>query len=95
MYKIFKYVVPFERNGKCTIELPMLANIIDAQLQGTKIVLWAVVDIGRQSEYRHFKLLMTGEEFIDANQLEHIATIQTQTGIVAHLFEDLFYKNKR
>ena len=84
---------------KCQVEMPIGAEILSVQVQDHFLTAWAMVNPEAHKtpgmmEYRHFKVLMTGEEFVDNGHYKYIGTVQ-RAGIVAHVLEDRFYHNKR
>jgi hypothetical protein len=89
---IYKYPLQIER--KFRIELPLGAKILSVQLQDDKPMLWAQINPEAMTEYRHFRVLMTGEKHVERDDQIYLATLQ-HNGIVVHIFEDRFYHNKR
>lgn len=85
---------PLERAGKCSVTMPLGAEILSVQMQGSTPTLWARVKSDSQKEIRHFRILMTGEEFVETKHLKYLATLQDGPFVV-HVFEDRFYHNKR
>lgn len=87
--RIHKYPLPFTNlNTAVLLQLPVEAKLLDAQLQGGVVVLWALVDPNADSETREFALYATGAT-IDADTDHYIATIQLPRGLVGHLFEEI------
>jgi hypothetical protein len=68
------------------IELPMGAQVLDAQYQGGKIVLWALVDTYESTERRLFIVTGTGHSLNYGEGLVHVSTVQ-DGGLVWHVFE--------
>ena len=70
-----------------TISMPVGAQILTAQEQGSGVALWALVDPGAQKHNRTFSVYATGQTHHDNPGL-YIGTVQVQGGaIVLHVFE--------
>lgn len=74
-------------NGYQIIGMPFDAEILTAQLQYGKLVLWALVDPSRGLEGRKIFFYGTGHDIYQSN-LKFIATVQAG-GLVLHVFEQL------
>ncbi len=85
--RIFKYPVPLE--DSFTLSLPLGASILDVQVQGRDMVMWAMVNPEGESEARSFRWIATGGEISSDEwpDLRHIATVQIEQVLVFHLFE--------
>jgi hypothetical protein len=68
--------------------MPRPASILDAQLQGEFIALWAMVNPTEPTVIRTFYVCFTGEP-IPYDKLAFIATLQHPVGLVYHLWEVL------
>lgn len=79
---IWKYVIGIAT----TLELPIGATFLDAQLQGADLCAWFLVDQSAKTEPRKFKIFGTGHEIPDG--LKYLATFQ-QPRYVWHLFEEM------
>jgi len=96
MKKIYKYIL--EITDETTIEMPIGAEILSVQVQGSKetkkAMLWAYVDDEQKNmQKRHFRVLCTGESITDYDSLTFIATIQIHDGdYVFHIFEKKYNK---
>lgn len=84
--RIWKYELGTNRT---TLEMPVGAQVLDAQLQHGGVVLWALVSPDAPKEGREFYVYMTGETIVDAAEyLKYISTVQIQGGdFIAHVFE--------
>lgn len=77
----------FEIEGRETVIHPQGgASILDADFQGSKLCVWAMIDDKYPAEQKVIEVLMTGEEWNGPGRLSHIATRQ-RNGIVVHVFE--------
>ena len=87
MLKVFKYSVLFD--DYFIIDLPLRAKILNVDMQGSKLVLWALVNPEFPTKERRFRLAGTGhliEE--DTTQLEYINSFKMQGGtFIFHVFE--------
>lgn len=69
-----------------TVEMPIGAKILDAQMQHGELMLWALVDPAAPKEPRSIIIHGTGHPV--GNIGEHIATFQMNGGsLVFHAFE--------
>lgn len=84
---IYKYQLAY---GKNSVGMPKGAEILTAQLQDDKIMLWALCDHDVQTmEERVFEVLFTGQPFNESSVLrrKYISTVMTTSGaIVYHIF---------
>ena len=90
MFTIYKYEVPMVQNF--TLELPVGAQFLDAQLQGSTVQLWARVNTDAPLRTYRFGVHGTGHELNDFTAVApHIATFQLFAGgLVFHLFGGLY-----
>jgi hypothetical protein len=77
------------------IVMPYGAQILSVQKQqsafGRGAYLWALVPgEAPMAQTRNFRLIMTGEELSNWPNLHYLATVQTENGIVMHIFEDVW-----
>ncbi len=69
------------------LAMPVGAKILDVQMQGNKLQLWALCDNEMQNENRKIAIYGTGNP-VPSNSGEHIATFQMSDGnLVFHVFE--------
>jgi hypothetical protein len=88
MKKISKYILPDKDH--VYLGMPAGAEILDAQVQNNKIVIWAFAETENLSEpeQRHFHLYETGTPVVeDREHLKYIRTLQQPDGYVIHVFE--------
>jgi len=64
MKSIFKYYL----NSNVSCMMPEGAFIIDADYRDNSFVIWAIVDLGKSLEKRNFKVVATGEKFIQEEE---------------------------
>lgn len=83
---IFKYEIPIT-DDIITIEVPENYAICDIQNQGDKIVMWCVIDIHAKLVKRHFKIIGTGHQITDIENLFFLRTVKMPNGLVWHIFE--------
>jgi hypothetical protein len=89
MLKVWKYIIGDVRAGllreKQIVNIPAGARIVDFGLQGTNVVLWALVD-PRNGKQRHaFFVCFTGDDVPE--DVIPCASLLTQNGsIVVHVF---------
>lgn len=91
-YKIFQYEIPGEAlKANFELELPLYANILTFQAQGTRLYIWAMVNTKEEiTEKRYFRLAVTGRNLdfyrsvLNAN---YIGTAQMANALIFHLFE--------
>lgn len=90
MHRIFKYEITPESTflSARVVDMPVGAEVLDAQLQRGQLVLWAIVDPDAETEQRLFRVCMTGETVSRPERLRHISTLQYHE-FVYHIFEDL------
>jgi hypothetical protein len=86
MKTIWKFPLAFidEQN----LMMPTCAEILTAQMQGTYLCLWALVDPKAPKQRRVIEVLGTGNPVSEANR-RYIATVQMVGGLVWHIFEKL------
>jgi hypothetical protein len=71
-----------------SIEVPMMAQILTAQLQNKELQLWMLVDSEEEgSEYITIRVYGTGHSINEEN-LEYINTFQ-EGSLVFHVFKEL------
>lgn len=83
--KIYKY--PLDIVGTQTIPLAKWALILDVQMQGDQVVLWALVDPEAPIVFRHLAIYGTGLHILE-NPGVYIATVQKED-LVFHVFETI------
>lgn len=90
IHTIWKYALE-KSPGNQAILMPKVAHIMDVQLQGDELVMWAAIHLGKEHEveWRTFKLAGTGAymELPEDVTLDYIKTVQLPDGYVAHVFE--------
>lgn len=84
--RIWKYELGTNRT---TLQMPVGAHVLDAQVQHGGVVLWALVSPDAPKVEREFYVYMTGEMIVDTpDYLLYISTVQIQGGdFIAHVFE--------
>lgn len=86
MQVIYKYPLETFYNE---IKLPLYSEVLTAQLQDQRIMLWIKLDPKLPKiRVRKFEVIGTGWE-IDTNPRDYISTVQTHDGLVFHVFEKL------
>lgn len=85
MKKIYKYLVNWGRDYEASVELPIWADIVDFEFQGSELYLWAIVDPNESTEIVRLEIYGTGWEIKDANELTHLKTVHVD-GFVWHIF---------
>ena len=86
MKAIYKY--PILVQDYQTITMPKGATILSVQNQNGYLQMWAIVDIDCQEiETRIFRMIGTGNPFIDTDMTMYIDTVQ-HDGYVWHIFEE-------
>ena len=88
MAKIYKYGLNW--SDWQTIEMPVDACFLSIQVQNGRTYLWAKVDADNANETRTIITKATGEEFDDTNLAYAGTYLNTDTGIVGHVFEELY-----
>lgn len=78
--KIWKYELG------STTSLPIGAEILDIQVQGEQICLWAAVDPDAETEMRYFQIVPTGGEIKLKPRYHYLKTIQ-EGALVWHVCE--------
>ena len=88
MKTIWKY--PIHITDEIRLEMPMGATVLDVQMQGSSLCLWALVDTHKPLETRRFRIFGTGNPFDldDEWAWGFIATVQVSP-FVWHIFETL------
>jgi hypothetical protein len=86
MKTIYKY--PLVSPAINAIELPVGAQVLTVQMQGSNPQIWALVDLDEKAvELRKFYIYGTGDQMPD-NPGQYIGTFQMKDlGLVWHLFE--------
>lgn len=84
MPRIFKY--PLRVTDSQYVSMPEGATILSAKVQGSEIVLWAIVDKDNLPEDRTIAIVGTGEEFPQLEFMPHIDTVQLGD-YVWHIFD--------
>lgn len=86
MKTIWKYTL--NTTDTQSIELPVMSQILTAQLQNAKLQLWALVDSEEdRREYITIRIYGTGHS-IHKENLEYINTFQ-EASLVFHVFKEL------
>ena len=87
---IYKYEFPDPDHGtEQTFRIPRGAKILSIQSQRYHLQIWALVDRTKPEEDRTLVCYGTGRNIDrDSARLDHLATIQDETGLfVWHIFE--------
>ena len=80
---------PLAITDRQTVTMPKGAQILSAQMQGTTLCLWALVDPAASRKDRTIEILGTGNPAPDAHR-SYISTTQMAGGrLVWHVFEIL------
>lgn len=82
MKKVFKYSLLTSEN---VLDMPEGAQVLSAHVQGTTVCIWALVDPGKPTERRTFRVYGTGHEMDDG--ITFIGTVMAGP-FVWHVFED-------
>lgn len=88
MLKIFKYQIPDNSRTSFELEMPVGSKILKAGPQGTREMVWAIVDldVSPRTEIRYFKVYGTGDPINES--IEHIEYLGSWHNPFAwHLFE--------
>ncbi len=88
MKKIFKYEL--QVTDSQTITMPKGAQIISAQVQNNKPVLWDIVDEFAKDDYTIINMVGTGHEIKFDHGYTFLSTIQLHGGMLVF---HIFYKN--
>lgn len=85
---IYKYTLPLEiYPNEIDIDIPRLAEFLDAQWQNGQVVLWYELPVDYKYIDNHiFTIIFTGQEFNSFGK-NYLATTQTDTGYVLHIYE--------
>ncbi|HEY4088805.1 MAG TPA: hypothetical protein VGM43_22900 [Bryobacteraceae bacterium] len=82
--RIYKYDISLTDHVR--LSLPKDARILDAQIQGARLRLWAVVDPDAPHETVEFRIIGTGHPIIDYRpDWGHVSTVQDRE-FVWHIF---------
>lgn len=81
--KILRYYLPSQ---DCTVIMPAGAQILNVQVQGDKIVAYALAVSWEEDEPRHFQGFYTEDAVPD--DMVYVSTILAQDGYVYHVFVD-------
>ena len=84
MKKIYKYQLEPEENQ--ILSLPEDAKFIYAGMQKEKITIWAVIESMNRLRDYDIKIIGTGWNIPDYDDLRYIGTVQMITGFVWHIF---------
>lgn len=83
--KIWKWSLVI--GGQQTLMMPAGAKLLDVQMQGDDLCVWAMCDENAPPEPRHLAIYGTGHSLPD-HPGEYIGTFQvSDLGLVFHLFE--------
>lgn len=88
---IFKYPLELIKNGepqdRCTIDMPVGAQILTLQIQNSVPTIWAYVIPDAATRPRTFRKIGTGHPIDTTADLRYIGTWQS-AGYVFHVFEE-------
>lgn len=85
MKSVYKYHLQLGPNA---IDMPVVSEILTAQIQEGSLVLWALVEKSEITTTRWFKVAGTGHDLPSQENLKYISTCQTGP-YVWHIFEVL------
>lgn len=85
MKTIYKY--PLTLTDRQQIKLPRDAQILDVQIQGHQLMLWALLDGNATPRPRDVCVVGTGREASHVDGMDHVATVQAG-GFVWHVFAE-------
>ena len=85
MQEIWKWPIDSLTNK---IEMPGGSKVLAVQMQGDHFMLWAEVYPGELKVTRTFKLIPTGGRFRRTREWTYLATVQSNNGLVFHVYED-------
>ncbi|MDP3703094.1 MAG: hypothetical protein Q8R78_01720 [Candidatus Omnitrophota bacterium] len=86
MKTVWKYPIPVA--GLFTLEMPAGAEVLSVQIQRGNPMLWTLVETDFPKRERAFRIVGTGHELLNANELEFRGTFQVRDeSEVFHLFE--------
>ena len=93
MFSVLKYKLDFRLcmdSKGCPIEIPKNSKILDIQYQDKNIVMWCLVDLSCEKEkvVRIFEIYGTGQPLL-TNNYKHVKTLQSESGLVWHIFEKI------
>ena len=82
--RVFKYHLD---DTQTALDIPKDAEVLDIQLQGDDVMLWAIVPdtVLPAITVRRFQVVLTGET-VPPNS-KYIKTLQNRHGYVYHIFE--------
>lgn len=78
--------------GRTVLSLPQGAAMLTAQMQDFDACMWAKVDPSKPHETRTFDTYGTGDTLPDDPRIIYVATFQTLSGLVWHVFETTLLK---
>ena len=85
MKTIFKWPLT---SGSTDLHMPVGAQVLTVQMQGSQPQLWAKVDPAQPKEWRTFDALGTGHMMSDDPRIMYVGTFQMDDGeLVWHVFE--------
>jgi hypothetical protein len=84
MLTVYKYDIPLK--GRFTLELPRGAKILAFMAQHDTPGIWALLDPEQLPQTRVFRLVGTGHQVGDQEQLDYLGSCVTRF-FVWHLFE--------
>lgn len=88
MKTIFKFAIPI--TDLQVVNMPEGAEVLTAQMQGSELCLWALVDPEADRKPRQFRIAGTGHK-LPADPGAYIGTAQMHGGqLVWHVFEVRF-----
>lgn len=84
MKTIYKYKLgsPLEITN---VIMPADAELVDVNIQGQALCVWALVDISRELKVRKFEVAPTGCNVTEGH--EYVGTVHADNGFVWHVFE--------
>ena len=85
MNNVWKYRLVFEDD--VVVVMPKGAQVLCVQMQGNVPTIWALCDPEAESVMRHFAFAGTGHER-NLPGPGYVGTVQTETGLVFHLFDE-------
>jgi len=88
MKTIYKFSVPIK--DKFELMIPRGAKILTFQAQNNEPMIWVLVNPKNELSKREFAIRGTGQPIMsDDDEDVYIGTIQTEMGLVWHLFEEV------
>ncbi len=86
-FKVYKYKLE-KAPGYNVLELPVASELLHAGEQGWDFVIWAsVLDRETTLKVKHHLLVVATGEPLPDNICQHISTVQSDNGLVWHVFD--------